>query len=96
MLFICAAQGDHDATHLGALEEAGAPAHEQADAGLGQGLLDGLGLGARAVEDGDLAQRHPRVPQPADLGDDPGGLGLVVVEGLEADGLCYRFFFLIA
>ena len=76
----------HGALDLLALEEALAAAHEVADLGAGQGLLEDLGLGVGAVQDRDLAQGDPGGLQAAHLGDGALGLGDVVVVGLEAHG----------
>ena len=74
----------HGALDLLALEEALAAAHEVADLGAGQGLLEDLGLGVGAVQDRDLAQGNSGGLQAAHLGDGALGLGNIVVVGLEA------------
>jgi hypothetical protein len=76
----------HGALDLLALEEALAPAYQVADPGTGQGLLNGLGLGVGAVQDGDLAQWHAAGAQSPHLGHHALGLGDVVVIGLVAHG----------
>lgn len=81
-----AAQQHHGALDLVALEEPLPAAHEVSDARGGQRLLDGLGLGVGAVEDGDLGQGHPGGGEPPHLLDDARGLGGVILVGVEADG----------
>ena len=76
----------HGTLDLLTLEEALAAAHEVADLGSRQGLLEDLGLGVGAVQDRDLAQGDPGGLQAAHLGDGALGLGDVVVVGLEAHG----------
>ncbi len=65
---------------LGPGEEPFAAAHEVGDAGLGEGVLERLGLGVGAVEDRDLGRGGPRVePPPHRLGDRGGLRGVVCV-----------------
>ncbi|GAA3219480.1 hypothetical protein GCM10020256_24530 [Streptomyces thermocoprophilus] len=57
------AQGDTGSSHLGAVEEPLGSPQLVGHAGVGEGLLVGLGLGVGAEQDGDLAGGDARVEE---------------------------------
>ena len=70
---------------LGAVVEAHAADDLVAQLALAQHVLDRPRLRVGAVEDGDLAERHPLVGQPLDLPHDEPRLGTLVVELADLD-----------
>ena len=79
--------------HLGALEEPLAAAQQVGHAGVGECLLQRLGLGVHAVKDGDLAGRRcpPRAARGCGRGDACGLGGVVVVLGKPGSGPAGRW-----